>query len=388
MKFLDLLQEVRTNGMTVTMGSNYSKKDKLVIIAVILHLLSKESLFVEESMEKVVIAADKSILESYKCNGSETKGYENKDKSIEELFTTMKFSDDYIEYKNKWAMPETRGNRSDIENGKRAKEFLNSIKLVVNEEGHLLLAEDSEYNTVWAYVLRHKNSGSISYGVYKRDFNGRPSKTEWIAPSVVSEMGTKVSNLIKNYEGTFNSKDGVDATMKLWCWNLVKTYEPQNEIDDYDQLDIFESLKEWIIENVGKEFLKNKDNGQPISKPFVYFNELKDRVDVGIWSDDLESVFNELEIEEKPKAWLREAVKERWIVPQLNGKGSFVRIATNTSASQREAFNRKNKNERFYKFSFNDEEIKIIVERYHTRMKELYKNKENYIECDLSKEVQ
>ena len=52
------------------------------------------------------------------------------------------------------------------------------------------------------------------------------------------------------------------------------------------------------------------------------------------------------------------------------------------------AFNRKNKNERFYKFAFNDEEIKIIVERYHTRMKELYKNKENYIECDLSKEVQ
>ena len=201
-------------------------------------------------------------------------------------------------------------------------------------------------------------------------------------------MGTKVSNLIKNYEGTFNSKDGVDATMKLWCWNLVKTYEPQNEIDDYDQLDIFEILKEWIIENVGKEFLKCKENGQPITKPFVYFHELKDRVDVGIWSDDLESVFNELDIEEKPKAWLREAVKEHWIVPQLNGKGSFVRIATNTSASQREAFNRKNKNERFYKFQFNDEEINIIVERYHTRMKELYNNKENYIECDLSKEVQ
>lgn len=383
MMFLSKLKEARTTGMEVTVGQGYSRKEEQVLIAVILHLGSISRIYVEETelkrkgIEKVVIADKKEILTQGRKGESDITIYEKND--IEELFEKMKFGDAYEEYKNQWAVPNCSSYRGDVDNAKKAKEYLNLIKPVVNENGHLLLAEDSAGNTVWAYVLRHKNAGSISYGMYKRDCNGRPSKTEWISPAVVSEMGTKIGNIVKNYEGRFNSKDAIDATMKLWCWNMIKNFEIQNEVDDYDQQDIFENLKNWIIENAGKSFKKGDEKIMP-----VYFNELKDHTDIGIWSDSLEFVFKELEIEEKPKSWLREAVKEQWILPQLKEDGSFARVATNTSAFQREAFHRKNRNERFYKFSFNDEEIKMTMDNF-------YKNKSysenNQIVCDLDKEV-
>lgn len=385
MKFLKLLFDIRTKGMKVLATDNYSKAEKAIIVAVILHLLSKGSLMVKEikeggSIASVIVVTDEAKLAAYKCDTSETIVYENKNSQIEELFSKLHLGDAYIEYKNRWTVPTIGGYRSDVDNEKKAKEFLNTIKPVVNEDGQLLLAEDSEGNTVWAYVLRHKNNGSVSYGIYRRDYDGRPSKTEWISPAVVSEMGTKLGNIIKNYEGRFNSKNAIDATLKLWCWNLIKTYEIQNKIDDYDPLDIYEELKEWIINNAGKSF----KHGEEIFLP-VYINELKGRVDIGIWSDNLEFVFEKLEIEEKPKEWLGEAVKEHWIIPQLKKDGSVARSTTNTSNFQREAFKRKNKNERFYKFSLNDEEVKEAVRNYHINTS---MQMGNYIECDLDKEVE
>lgn len=383
MKLIKLLFEVRTNGIKILLKNDYSRMEKMIIVAVFLHLLSRGKLAVKEIKENgaviSVFVATEEIIDSCNCGNYEIKLYENKNSDIEELFSRLRFDDTYIEYKNKWTVPSCGGYRGDIDNEKKAKEFLSLIQPVVDENGHLLLAEDSVGNTVWAYVLRHRNSGSISYGIYKRDCNGRPSKTECISPAVVGEMGTRVGNIVKNYEGRFNSKDAIDATMKLWCWNMIKNFEIQNEVDDYDQQDIFESLKKWIIENAGKSFKKGDEKIMP-----VYFNELKDHTDIGIWSDSLDFVFKELEIEEKPKSWLREAVKEQWILPQLKEDGSFARVATNTSSFQREAFHRKNRNERFYRFSLKDEEIKMTVDNFYINKSD---SESNQLVCDLDKGV-
>lgn len=370
MKFLKLLFEARTIGMKITTSQNYKKCEREVIIAVILHLLSKGILFAEEikaqgkGITEVVISSDENIVTAYKSETSETRIYENKEESMVELFSKIGFSEDFSTYQNKWMVKQASGYRVDVEDTKNANKYLKNIHPVVNEDGHLLLAEDNRYNTVWAYVVRHKNDGTLSYGVYKRNSDGRASKTTLIPPAAVSDIGTKVQTLIKNYEGTFNSKDALEASMKLWCWNLVKSYSVQSETDEYDQTDICEMLKDWIWENVGKKV--SIGNSLHTEEP-VYIKENKEGIDIGIWADSLGRVFRELEIEENPKIWLREAVKEHWIIPSLGADGTFVRNATNTSQHQREIFKRKNKNERFYKFAFKDEEKKQILKEYEER---------------------
>lgn len=380
MEVIKLLKQARTVGMRVTVGRDYSKMEKSIIIAVILHLISMGSIFVEEitsegkGITELVIASKEEILINYKHGTLKMRNYENRNDEIMELFSKMQFTDEFEEYQSKWMIRSQSGFHSDSENEKKATEYLRFAHPVVNEDGHLLLTEDSNQNTVWAYVIRHKNSGTISYGVYKRDCNGRPSKTELISPSAICDMGTKLANLIKNYEGTFNSKNSLEASMKLWCWNLAKAYTVHSETDEYDSTDIYMALKEWIKDNAGRTF-KYKD----YSTEHVYVNVFSDHVDIGIWNDSLKVAFGELEIEENPKSWLREAVKEHWIKPQLKSDGSFARYATNTSSFHREAFKRKNKNERFFKFVFTEAETKSVLENYE-------RNKAEFEESDLDLE--
>lgn len=364
MNFLKILSDIRTQGMKITLTNKYGKMDRAVLISVLLHLLSKGTVVLKEvktndAVVEMVVATKVEVLDSYECEDFEIYTYENKEELIDEMFAKLNLSDAYAAYKKKWMLEQSHGDHNDVENIKRAKDLLRWMKPVVDEKGHLFLTEDGAGNTVWAFTMANKNSGTIRYGIYMKNAAGRPTQSQFIQPAVANEMGTKLSNLIKNYNGKFLSQDATEATMKLWCWNLAKKYEVQYELDDYDQQDIFEILKYWIVENAGCVFKEGENTFEPI-----YLAKIKDRTDVGIWNDSLQFVFDLLDIEEQPKCWLQEAVKEKWVIPQLNGKGEIVRIAMNTSSYQREIFNRKNRHERYYRFSLDDEEIKEAVENY------------------------
>lgn len=370
MEFLGILFDLRTHGMKFMNTNNYSKADKAVLVAVLLHLISKGNLVVKEEKEGTSVVVTVEAQKSH--DGEESVLRISKNEEIEELFSRLHLNEAYVEYKEQWILENFRGDRNDIESIKKANEILQWMKPVVDEKGHLLLAEDTVGNTVWAFALHHKNSGTISFGIYMKNRDGRPTKTQYVSPSVVKEMGTKVGNIIMNYHGTFQSQDATNGMMKLWCWNLAKKYRVQYQLDDYDQQDIFESLKEWIIENAGLKFKKCEEMIQPI-----YLNKVRDRMDIGIWADDIEFVFELLSIDEKAKDWLREAVKEKWIEPQLKANGDIARKAMNTSDRQREVYSRKNKNERYYKFVLNEEEIQMLMMSYEQNVNE----EENKIVC-------
>lgn len=375
-----ILEEARTKGLLVDLRKETSKEEKKALLNATLAIVSLGAVKATEVVEKgdtvaVVLLGKPELEEEWnkklsKTNADNdnvvwnTRTYENKDADLQKLFVKLQLMELYENYKKQFTVSHVAGSRIDTENAKKAEELFPMLLPVV-ENGKLLLTEDSDGNSVWAYVLRNNAGGKFSYGIYRRSKEGRVGMSTIISPSVVNAMGTRIGNTVLDYEGTFNALNATQATQRLWLWNLCRKFQMQDAFDDYNPSDVNEFLREWIFENAGRKFETNQIAIEPI-----YIQKIKERVQVGIWVDDMPFVFNELDVEMKVSDWTREAMRERWIIPVKAGKKKdgteAERAGYNPSNAVREAFDRKNKTERVYLISFSDEEAKVLYEKYET----------------------
>lgn len=373
-----MLEEARANGLLIDLRKEQGQKEKEALLNATLALVSLGAVKATEVVDKgntvaVILLGkpeleedwDKKLSNRYADNDNvvwNTRTYENRDADLQKLFVKLQISDFYEAYKERFIVENTMGSRIDTENAKKAEELFKSLLPVV-EDGKLLLTEDSEGNSVWAYAMRNNAGGKFSYGIYRRNKEGKVGMSTIVSPSVVNAMGTKIGNTILDYEGTFNALNATQATQRLWLWNLCRKFEMQDKFDDYNPSDVNDILREWIIENVGKKIEVNKVHIEP-----VYIQKIKENVQIGIWVNDMETVFSKLDVEMKVSDWVREAMRERWIVPVKAGikkDGTEAeRAGYNPSNAAREAFDRKNKSERVYRIAFSDEEAKQLYEKY------------------------
>jgi len=178
----------RTEGLRVDLQKVQSKKEKEEVLNVALALVSVGAIKVTEVVEKEkMIAAvllgkpelektwEKKLATSFEDDDKVvwyTRTYENKEHDLQKLFSKLQILDLYEAYKKRFVVENIAGSRIDTENAKKASELF-KILLPVVEDGKLLLTEDSEGNSVWAYVLRNNAGGKFSYGIYRRSKDGR-----------------------------------------------------------------------------------------------------------------------------------------------------------------------------------------------------------------------
>ena len=394
---INLIKKARTEGVMLDVREKYEEQCK--IIKMILWLISNNSFSAVEVCEFGKIIAmvilgnsmlqsvwEEKLKELYADNDSVSWSIQYSEinyQYIWELMEKLGLSKVYSKYVRKYNLSIADNVRLDSNNLKTAENKFLFIMPIV-EDGNLLLAEDSKGNTVWAYAVRNNQKGSISYRIYRRSAEGRIGMSTSLSPSVVNGLGNRISSIIEEYEGTFTSLHGTRATQRLWLWNLYRRAEPQEEIDDYSPSDVNDFLREFIEEYEGIPVEFGKEKSEP-----VYIQKMDDHINIGIWSDDMQKVFDFLEFNMKAKDWIREALHEKWVIAVPNGKKKdgtcAVRSGYNPSISARIEFKRKNRNERVYLLSFSEEEAEYIWSQYEERMQE-HKNDEQIVTLEKGEE--
>lgn len=371
-------KKVRTEGFLVNVTDNTTLEQQMSILNVLLYLAGYLALYTVEfwesgKMTQIALMPTTDLQKSWmkrfdkicedndKCNYVE-KEYSSKEQDIEILVKKLGIKEAYKRYRGS-IVPNGSGNRLDVENAKKAKEMLGLLWPVMNEKGHLLLAEDRCGNSAWAYVTRKNADGSFSYRIYKRSADERVSDSVGITPYEVSGMGTKVAKTLQNYEASFTAYDATQAAERLWLWNLCRNFDYQDDWDDLNPSDINDELYAWVSENVGVKI----SNGEKSREP-IFVSRVKNKVCVGIWCDDMEPVFKLLGVKTKVSDWIREAKKEGWLEPTVwtNHKDGTEKVRTqyNPSVAARAAWNRENKNERIYLLNFEQEEAERLLDKY------------------------
>lgn len=383
-KIIDLLHRVRKKGVYAETSKlqQESKAYRVAMLTLILHLVTnglqvREVRKLGEGVLGMVLLGnpeqskwwDDYFWHKYGDDDKYTwllKTYGDKSDDIAEICSKLGLMDVYEDYKNGWSFSHVSGNKEDEERRKKAEPLFKVLLPVTDERGHLLLTEDSEGNTVWAFVKRLNASGSYSFGMYKRNFDGKVSTSVHISPAAVDGLTMKIQNTVRSYEGTFSAQNAMQATNRLWLWNLSRNFKMLDTLDDFNPSDINDILKCWIEDNVGMKIKVGETTTEP-----VFVHQFPDEIRIGIWVNDLPIVFDLLDVEMRVKDWIVEALKEEWLVPIKGNRkedGTFsIRSGYNPSQRAREEYERKQKNERIYLFNLSKEEAEAIWKKYDER---------------------
>jgi len=406
-----LIREIREKGKHVAVEKPIAHEVKLEIMAAILYLLSDMVILTLELVRKgselmgVVVATESKTIENWKKKLDKTyadddevffieKEYGNRD--AEKLLGKLGLQQEYLDYREN-SIPDSRNGlaRVDVEKQKEAERLFDILHPSIDKRGHLLLAEDGEGNSAWAYAMRNNAGGKLSYGIYRMDSNGGVSTSTIVSPSAVNGMTMKIGNTVADYDGKFTSQAGIQATQRLWLWNISRKFKPVKFMDDYTPTEVFEVLKDWIYKNVEVTYQQGNGESANLRKP-VFIAKTKGRIDIGIWVDDLEFVFDRLDIKTlTPRAWITEALKEEYVVPvfsKTKDGEETKRAGYNPYKANRDECGRSNKHERVYRIAFSEEETKKVWEKYEEicarrKQKEIEKGLPK-VETDLSKKVE
>lgn len=378
-----LIEVMEKEGLQIDVNNNGDDKSKMNLLYSISNVLTRNKLVTLEGREtgkaiRYVILArdnvtlkkrkeefDKQCKEDMKLEWSERE-YENKEDNLQELFSKLNMAHHYEIYKSKWT-PNTSEMKLDKDEIEGASVFFKRLRPYENENGDVLLAKDCCGNTVWVYPSRNYAKGTFSYRVYMKDYEGRLKPSINVKPSSVGIGSPHIVNMMKNCDGYFTTLDCNKATEILWLYDLCRQFKKQRVWEEPDPTEIYESIKEWIINNIG---VLKKINGE--TKIPVYTNYVKDkgRVDAGIWQKDFKWILqHELGMSVTENEWIRDAAREGWIIPQISSTGQ-KRNAFNTSNYQRELYARENKNERVYLLKFSDDENEDIKTKHGKLAKE------------------
>lgn len=377
---------IKSKGITIDRENDREKRINAFLVAVFIRIIAKCSLKVAEGKEEgshnvryFVIATEKENIEerrkSYEkkhCAGKNIewtdKEYENKEDDLQELFKKLNLTERYQSYKERW-LPDTTGMNLSKEDIWKSDTYFQMFRPYENEKGQVLLAEDYIGNKVWVYALENFSDGTLMYRVFMEDAEGRPKPSKSIPPSAIAIGSSQISNLLMNFNAKFTTADILRATEIMWLYNLCRPFKAQRCWEKADPLEVYESLKKWIIENIGATYTFGREGSERKEVP-VYCEKVKDRIDVGIWQKSLEWVSRKLFDDGiNLREWLRDAANHEWIIPQISSAGQ-KRNGFNPSNYQRELYSRENKNERVYRFQFSEEEMREIEERMQKLEKE------------------
>ena len=382
---IEMIKELKQRGLKVDLTKNRSETEEREIMNVILHMISQEPIQVIETYkdEKEIVTAiilggyeqekgwTKKLEKMYVDNDDvtwDTKRYENKPEQLNKLMENLGMKEAFQKYCQSFLPAKGKCNVVDSDKRKEAEKLFNILLPVINDKGYLLLTEDSIGNSVWAYVIRKNKTGSFSYGIYRQDVDGNVSLSTIVSPAAVNSLGTIIGNTIQNYEGTFTSLCATQAAQRLWLWNLSRKFEMQNLLDDYNPTEVNKLLKNWVVENVGKTIKIEGEERKPI-----YIQQVREKVRIGIWVNDLKHVFSKLEVDMKVSEWIREAMKERWLITTVikeNEDGTkSERAGYNPSDMIRKVYERKSRSERVYLLNFSKKEEKTILKNYKKNLK-------------------
>lgn len=383
-KIIDLLSKVRKEGVYADTSKlqQGSKAYRVAMLTLILHLVSNGLRVIELSksgrgIDGMVLLGspeqeakwDNYFFDKYGDDDNVkwiSKTYGSKPDELDEIFSKLGLTDVYKSYKNAWSFSHVHGNKEDEENRKKAESLLKVLLPVTDERGQLLLAEDALGNTVWGYVKRQNESGSYSFGISRRSADGQVSKSVHVSPAAVNGLTMKIQNTILSYEGAFSAQNAIQATNRLWLWNLSRNFKMLDTLDDFNPSDINDILKCWIEDNVGMKIKVGETTTEP-----VFIHQFPGEIKIGIWVNDLPIVFELLDVEMRVKDWIVEALKEEWLVPikgNCKKDGTFsIRSGYNPSQRAREEYERKQKNERIYLFNLSKEEAEAIWKKYDER---------------------
>lgn len=351
------LINIETNGYELPdMGKVASEKKREIVFEVFLaskradlHLLE-----INRNGDEVKIIANASnqrrIAQSimYK-EGEQLMGNKIIDKEAElaKLFKSLGLHNEYQELK-KLQMSVDRKALEKKEAEKKLN-FLDSLNVISDFNNHILLAVDKDYNSVWAYLARCKKFGTVSFHIYLRKANGKVFNSKVIERKEVEGVSNKVYSILENFDADFTEKDKMKAAQILWIVKKVADYSKINDdFINYSVDEVFMELKKWIIEHIEKE-VRKKENDTAF-KP-VYFEQVYEEWRIGIWIDDLEYVFKELDMGTDFSTWKKEAVIHGYI---KRGEG---RLATTIKDKVCAKYNRKKITERVLLFNMTDEEL-------------------------------
>lgn len=296
------------------------------------------------------------------------------DEKLEELFTKLGLKSEYDEFLKVQITSNQMATKKEKET---CKNLLNSRKVVVDFNKHIFLAKDREYNTVWAYLARSKKFGTVSFHVYLRNAKGRTYSSKIIEKKEVEEMGKKIHSIMENYEAYFNEVNKERASQILWTVkNAYDFSQIQDDFLDFSVDEVFWQLVLWMNDNVGKKINKKASDAKTVCEP-VYCEEVNGEWRVGIWQEDIEFVFKELDMNTEYKTWKKEAVIHGYI------KRGENRLATCVNGSVCQKYGRKSMTERVVLFNVTDEEMEMIKD---SKM-EAEKEKNNVADSQKNKEV-
>lgn len=296
------------------------------------------------------------------------------DEKLEELFTKLGLQSEYDEFLKVQITSNPMATKKEKET---CKNLLDFRKVVVDFNKHIFLAKDREYNTVWAYLARSKKFGTISFHVYLRNAKGRIYSSKIIEKKEVEEMGKKIYSIMENYEAYFDRANMQKASQILWT---VKDAYDFSKLDD-DFLDfsvdeVFWQLVLWMADNVGKKINKKASDAKTVCEP-VYCEEVNGEWRLGIWQEDIEFVFKELDMNTDYKTWKKEAVIHGYI------KRGESRLATCVNSSVCKKYGRNSTTERVLLFNVTDKEMEMIKDN----KMEAEKERNNIADSQKSKEV-